>query len=153
MTSSLLINKRKTWIVVADESQAIVYEKKTKSKPMQELFSIANEEGRKKSRDLISDRGGRSFDRFGDGRHTIVKEQSGPKKRAAAAFAKKIAHRINKAVRDGTCDEFALISAPRFLGVLRRALTKTGKNAPGLSIDKEMVGQDAVVIVKLLAEK
>ena len=82
----------------------------------------------------------------------MTKEDAGPKKRAAAAFAKNIALRVNNAVRDGTCDQFAVISAPRFLSVLRRALAKTGKNAPGLSIDKEMVGQDAAAIEKLVVD-
>jgi len=55
-------------------------------------------------------------------------------------------------MHDGTCDEIALIAAPRFLGVLRDALAIAGKVNPVLTIDKEMVGQDAVVIEKLLAE-
>ena len=152
MTFDLLLTRKTTWIIVADESKATIYSRKAKKSPLEELCTLGNDAGRKKPGELMSDRGGRSFDRFGDGRHTLTKEESGPKKRAAAAFAKKIALRINKALRDGTCDEFAVISAPRFLGVLRRALTKTGKNAPGLSIDKEMVGQDAAAIEKLLAE-
>lgn len=152
MTFDLLLAKKTTWVVVADEATATFYSRKSKKAPLEELVTLQNDAGRKKSRDLLSDRGGRSFDRFGDGRHTMTKEESGPKKRAAADFAKKIALRINRAVRDGTCDQFALISAPRFLGVLRRALVKNGKNAPGLSIDKEMVGQDATAIAKLLAD-
>lgn len=152
MTFDLLLTRKTTWVIVADESAATIYSRKSKKSPLEELFRLENEAGRKKSGDLISDRGGRSFDRFGDGRHTMTKEESGPKKRAAAEFAKKIAVRINKAVRDGTCDEFAVIAAPRFLGVLRRALAKAGKITPGLSINKEMVGQDAAAIEKLLAD-
>lgn len=152
MTFDLLLTSKTTWVIVADESSATVYSRQSKKGPLEELFKLENEAGRKKSGDLISDRGGRSFDRFGDGRHTMTKEESGPKKRAAADFAKKIALRINKAVRDGTCDEFAVISAPRFLGVLRQALAKAGKATPGLSIDKEMVGQNATAIEKLLAD-
>lgn len=152
MTSELLLPKKTTWIIVADESAATVYARKSRRGPLTELFSLTNEAGRKKIRDLISDRGGRSFDSHGHGRHTMVKEQTGPKKRAAVAFAKDIAKRINKAVYAGTCDEIALISAPRFLGVLRDALAKAGHVVPALTIDKEMVGQDAVTIEKLLAD-
>jgi len=152
VTFDLLLAKKTTWVIVADETTATIYSRKAKKSPLEELFTLENVTGRKKPGDLVSDRGGRSFDRFGDGRHTITKEEAGPKKRAAAAFAKKIALRINKAMREGTCDQFAVISAPRFLGVLRRALAKTGKNAPGLSIDKEMVGQDAATIEKLIAD-
>lgn len=152
MTFDLLLAKKTTWVIVADEATATIYSRKAKKSPLEELFTLENVTGRKKPGDLVSDRAGRSFDRFGDARHTMTKEETGPKKRAAAEFAKKIALRVNKAVREGTCDDFAVISAPRFLGVLRRAMSKTGKNAPGLSIDKEMVGQDVAAIEKLLAD-
>ena len=152
MTSDLLLTKKTTWIIVADESTATVFVRKSRRGPLTELFSLTNEAGRKKSGDLISDRGGRSFDSHGQGRHTMVKEQSGPKKTAAIAFAKKLATRANKAIHDGTCEEIALISAPRFLGVLRDALAKAGNVVPALTIDKEMVGRDVVAIEKLLAE-
>jgi len=143
--------RKTTWVIVADESAAMVYARKARRGPLIELFTLTNETARKKLGELISDRGGRSFDSHGQGRHTMVKEKSGPKKRAAKAFAKDIAKRINKAVQDGSCDEFALISAPRFLGVLRDALGKAGTVRPALTIDKEMAAQDVAAIEKLLA--
>jgi protein required for attachment to host cells len=152
MTSDLLIARKTVWVVVADESRAYVYERKTATGPLDELFSLENEVGRMKAGDLLADRGGRSFDSHGQGRHTMTKEKSGPKKRAAVAFAKDIAQRIGKAVREGTCDEFILISAPRFLGELRDALGTAGNAVPSRAIDKEMVGRDAADIEKLLAD-
>ena len=152
MRSESLLTKKTTWIIVADESAATVYSRTARRGPLTELFELTNELGRKKFGDLISDRGGRSFDSFGKGRHTMVKEKSGPKKAASAAFAKDIAQRTNKAMHAGACDEVALIATPRFLGVLRDALAKAGNIDIALTIDKEMVGQDAAVIEKLLAE-
>lgn len=152
MRSESLLTSKTTWIIVADESVATVYSRTSRRGPLTELFSLTNEAGRKKIGDLIADRGGRSFDSFGKGRHTMVKEKSGPKKSAAAAFAKNIASRTVKAMREGGCDEVALISAPRFLGVLRNALAKAGNVDPVLTIDKEMAGQDAAAIEELLAE-
>ncbi len=153
MISDLLLNKKSSWVIVADESAATVYARKSRHAPLSELIQLTNETGRKKISDLISDRGGRSFDSHGQGRHTMMKEQTGPKKRASVAFAKDIASQINKAVHDGTCDEIALIAAPRFLGVLRNALEKAGNIIPAVSIDKEMVGRDAADIEKLLDDQ
>ncbi len=150
MISDLLLNKKSSWVIVADESAATIYARKSQHGPLTELFQLANETGRKKIGELISDRGGRSFDSHGQGRHTMVKEQTGPKKRASVAFAKDIASRINNAVRDGSCDEIVLIAAPRFLGVLRDALEKAGNVIPAVTIDKEMVGRDVADIEKLL---
>lgn len=148
--SDLLLNKKTTWIIVADESAATVYAREARHSPLSELFRLANETGRMKSGDLISDRGGRSFDSHGQGRHTMAKEQSGPKKRASQAFAKDIAGRVSSAVREGKCEAIAVIAAPRFLGVLRDALEKAGNVKPAVTIDKEMVGRDAADIEKLL---
>lgn len=111
---------------------------------------MKNEAERKKTGELISDRGGRSFDSHGQGRHTMTKEKSGPKKHAAQAFAKLLAQRIAHAVHKGSCEEIALIAAPRFLGILRDALAKAGNVAPAVTIDKEMVGKDPGAIEKLL---
>jgi len=83
MTSDLLIARKTVWIVVADESRAYVYERKSVAGPLQELFNLENEVGRMKSGELLADRGGRSFDSHGQGRHTMTKEKAGPKKRAS----------------------------------------------------------------------
>jgi len=52
------------WIIVADEAQAIFYTRNARRSPLLELLSLENETGRKKTGDIISDRGGRSFDSF-----------------------------------------------------------------------------------------
>ena len=153
MISDLLLNKKSSWVIVADESAATIYAREARRAPLSELTQLSNETGRKKAGDLISDRGGRSFDSHGQGRHTMMKEQSGPKKRAAVAFAKDIASRVTNAVRDGACDEIVLIAEPRFLGVLRDALDMAGTINPAVTIDKEMVGRDAADIEKLLDDQ
>jgi protein required for attachment to host cells len=153
VTSNLLLNKKTTWIMVADEAAATVYVRKSRHGPLKELFQLTNEAARKKTADLISDRGGRSFDSHGQGRHTMTKEQTSPKKHAAVAFAKDIANRIKSARYDGAYDEFALIAAPRFLGILRDAFDKAGNVSPTVTIDKEMVGRDVAAIAKLLDDR
>jgi protein required for attachment to host cells len=150
VASNLLLNRNTTWIIVADEAAATVYERKSRRGPLTELFQLTNETERKKTAEIISDRGGRSFDSHGHGRHTMAREKSDPKKHASQAFAKTLAQRIARAVHDGSCEEIVLISAPRFLGVMRDALSKAGNVVPAVTIDKELVGKDASVIEKLL---
>ena len=138
-------------VVVADESTAIVYARDSRSGPMRELFSLNNDTARKKTDQLISDSGGRSFDSHGKGRHTMGHEKADPKKIAAMAFAKQIAERIAKGIYDGSSRGFALVAAPRFLGILREALSIATTVEPYATVDKEVVGQSAEVIEKLLA--
>ena len=150
MASTTSFSKKKYWVVVADESRAIIYTQDTTRGPLREISTLENEAARKRIGDLISDRGGRSFDSKGQGRHTMTREKTDPKKQAAIIFAKLIADRIATAKHEGTCRDFALIAAPRFLGLLRDALETAGKIAPYLAIDKDVVGQDIAVIEKLL---
>ena len=141
------------WVVVADESNAIVYARDTRSGPLRKVFSLDNEAARMKTEQLISDSGGRSFDSKGKGRHTMTNEKDDPKKHAASMFAKQIAERIGKVMHDGSCRGFALVAAPRFLGVLRDAVSVATSAEPYATVDKEVVGQDTTVIEKLLASK
>jgi protein required for attachment to host cells len=141
------------WVVVADESNAIIYARDTRSGPLRKVFSLDNEVARMKTEQLISDSGGRSFDSKGKGRHTMINEKDDPKKHAASMFAKQIAERIGKVMHDGSCRGFALVAAPRFLGVLRGAVSVATSAEPYATVDKEVVGQDTTVIEKLLAGK
>jgi protein required for attachment to host cells len=141
------------WVVVADESKAIVYGRDSISGPLRELFSLDNDVARKKMDELISDSGGRSFDSYGKGRHTMSSDQSDPQKAAALAFAKRIAERVAQAMHNGSCRGFALVAAPRFLGVLRKAISIATTAEPYATVDKEVVNQDAAVIEKLLASR
>jgi len=150
MTQAAVSAEKTFWVVVADESRAIFYSRKTRRAPMQELFSTENELARVKTGELLSDRGGRSFDSAGKGRHTMAKEKSGPKRHLAEAFAKQIAERIGKATHAGSCRGYALIAPPRFLGILRDAVSLTSKNEPYQSISKEVVGKDTAFIQKLM---
>lgn len=140
------------WIVVADESQATIYTRDTRRASLAKMCSLENTAGRRKPGDLQTDRGGRSFDSVGAGRHTMATEKVDPKKHASIAFAKLIAVRIGKATHDGSCRGYALIASPRFLGILRDAVAKKCKFEPFKTIDKDVVGHDTAVFQKLVDE-
>lgn len=138
------------WVIVADEARAIFYTRETMRAPLVCSFELDNDAGRKKPGELEADRGGRSFDSFGAGRHSMAKDKSGVKKHAAEAFAKDIAERIGKAVHEGRCRGYAIIAAPRFLGTLRAAVTASCSTDPFRTIAKEVVGRDAGTLQELL---
>ena len=150
MTVAGYRNEKSYWIVVADESCATVYTREQRRSDLVELFSLENTISRQKTGELLSDRGGRSFDSFGAGRHTMAGEKTGPKKQAATVFAKQIAERIGKVTHDGSCRGYVLIAAPRFLGLLRDAVSRSCKFEPYKTVDKDVVGHDTSVIKKLV---
>lgn len=149
--SKTAVRAEKTyWIVVADEAKATIYTRDAKSAPLVELLSLENETARKKIGDLLADRGSRSYDSFGAGRHTMSEEKMDPKMHAAQVFAKQIAERIGKVTHDGSCRDYALIAAPRFLGLLRDAVAKHCKFEPYMTIDKNVVGRDTAFLQNLV---
>ena len=150
MANAKLRTEKTYWIVVADESRANIYTRKAKRSPLIELLALENEMGRRKTGEIMSDRGGRSFDSFGAGRHTMAAEKADPKKHSATVFAKQIAERIAKVTHDGSCRGYALIAAPRFLGMLREAVSRQCSVPPFKTVDKDVVGQDAAVLQKLI---
>ena len=139
------------WVVVCDEFQATFYSREKKYSPMQALALLQNDVAREKSGDLVSDRGGRAFDSQGQGRHTMGGEKTDPKSQANVVFAKEIAERVSAAQSQQRFDRLIVVAAPRFLGLLRPALASAGIE-PERTIDKEVVGRDAAVIEKLLAD-
>lgn len=150
MNQQALKQKNYCWVVVADESKAVFYTREMRTSPMQEAFSLENAVAREKMADVISDSGGRSFDSGGQGRHTMIKENGGPKHQAAALFAKQIAVELQKARHAGAFREFAIVAAPRFLGLLRTALASAGKLEAHVEVDKEVVGKEPDFIAKLV---
>ncbi len=142
--------RRTDWIVVANEAAAVVYARGSRRGPLEKVLGFRNDDARLKTAELVSDRDGRSFDSHGQGRHAMSRERTGPKRHAAEAFAKRIAARMQKALHDGQCEAYALIAAPRFLGMLRKELAGPGLPEPFLSLDKDMVTQDAETIRDLL---
>jgi protein required for attachment to host cells len=137
-------------VVVADEASAILYTRDALYAPLTTWRTLSNEAARMKTGDLISDRGGRSFDSHGEGRHTMAREKASPKQHVATVFARTIAEIVAEDLQSGRCRGYALIAAPRFLGELRRETGILVKEEPYATVDKAVVGSDESVIEKLL---
>ena len=137
-------------IVVADQAMAKFYSRAKRNSALESLCTLRNDSAQKKTAELISDRGGRSFDSFGRGRHTMSNEEVDPRAHDANVFANQIRDRVIKAKRRGEFAELVIIAAPRFLGVLRKSFAASGGITPDRTIDKDVVAQDTSVIRKLL---
>ena len=137
-------------VVVADEASAVFYTRRKVYSPLQKWRTVTNDEARMKTGELIADRGGRSFDSHGHGRHTLTSEKAGPKEHIATVFAGQIAESVSADMQSGNCLGFALVAAPRFLGELRSEISTVVKARPYATVDKAMVGSDEAAISKLL---
>lgn len=138
------------WIVVADQASAEFCFRAKKNGPIDKRFTLENDEARKRTVDLISDRGGRSFDSHGQGRHRMTPRNE-PNDVLATKFAKIIANRLVDIENKEPVSSVVLIAAPRFLGMLRKAKDVAGGVKPSYTIDKDVVGRDERFLEELLA--
>lgn len=137
------------WVLVADEFQARIFSRQKKFSDLVEEASFENPVARMKTGDVMSDRGGRSFDSGGQGRHSMDSDKANPKTESYPAFAKELAREISKAHQAKKFARLAVAAAPRFLGILRPALESAGVKAD-VTIDKAIAGQDVAAIQKVI---
>lgn len=152
MTPPIKPGNKHFLVVVADESKAVFHTRDSLSGPLQKMRTLENEAARLKTNELLADKGGRSFDSHGHGRHTMASDKTDPKKHLAEKFARDISEHIAADVHSGTCRGYALVAAPHFLGTLRAELHSRTSIEPYATVDKNVVGRDEAVIEKLLAD-
>ena len=107
-----------TWIVVADAGRATVYETAGPlgAKPWTQRHEMTAD--LPPSREIGSDRPGRSFDSGGDGRHAI-EPPTDPHDHAKERFALEVVRTLDDGRRHEAFQDLVVVAAPAFLGNLR----------------------------------
>jgi len=126
-----------TWILVAHRGGARIFENRSGERDLNLVESIDHAVGRLQAHELESDRSGRSFDRMGDQRHGMGKEES-PTEHLAVGFARELAARMKSAHEAKRFDKLALVAGPKMLGHLRDALDKHTAAVVSASLDKDL---------------
>jgi protein required for attachment to host cells len=143
--------KKAIWIVVANQAVARTFETKSASGLIEEKTSAIHPASRLKEKDLVTDEPGRTYDRFGAGRH---RADSGSSQHAheAIGFAAEIATTLIDAVSKGAVGTLILVAPATFLGELRRQLDPVTLQHVTLEIVKDLVHLDAHEIRSRLPE-
>lgn len=129
------------WVVVADSSLANIYAAPKKYAPLDEVKTISNPAGRLKVQELTSDLPGRTFDRYGQGRHAMG-QTVGPKQQAILRFAHEIGEYLESSRTQRKFAELMLVAPPEFLGVLRKSLSNDCRDVISVELAKDLVSQD-----------
>lgn len=142
-----------TWIVVAHEAGARVFEHHGPGKGLELIDTIAHPEGRERARDIDSDRPGRSFRKdSGDPRRAAMSRREGPHERAVSDFARALAGKLEHARTGNRYERIVLVAPPRFLGLLRSCLdSPTAQRVVG-SVDKDLVSSSESELIEHLGE-
>lgn len=125
-----------TWVVVADSTRARILS--LEHRALSELEDLVHPASRTPDRDLVSDRGGRSFDSSRQGGRHAMEPQHTPKQVEVDAFARQLAQRLDAARAKGEFDELILIAAPQFLGQLSAHLDDLTQRLVMRRIDKNL---------------
>ncbi|RJX31556.1 MAG: host attachment protein [Oxalobacter sp.] len=126
----------KIWILVANSSQATLMSADSPIAPLSNITTFDNPNARVKTKDLISDRPGRSFDSQGEGRHAMEVEVT-PKQQEQIRFAKLIADRLEEGRKAQAFERLVVAASPAFLGVLRTHFGAPLGALVSLEIDKD----------------
>lgn len=114
---------KRTWILVADAAQARIYLTEAPGAKLRALpdAEFQNPEAHGHTRDLGSDRPGRTQESVGGAHHSLEPRVDWHRE-AKRDFAKRIAAYLDQAALDTRFDRLILVAPPTTLGDLRGAL-------------------------------
>ena len=124
------------WVLVANSAQARILTAASPSGALEEFECLAHPASRLRDQDIASDRPGRTFDRYGPGRHGKAPEVT-PREEEAVRFAEQVAARLRQAHATGEFDRLTIVAAPHFLGLLRERLGPQVSKAVVETLDKD----------------
>ncbi len=127
-----------TWILIADGARARVLAQEKDFAALEPAFEHEEITGSTaQSKEIGSDRPGRSFDSGGQGRHAM-EPPTDPQRYAKYEFARELAHRLEDAAHRDRFARLVLIAAPKTLGDLRELLPPPVKARIVAEIDKDL---------------
>jgi protein required for attachment to host cells len=126
-----------TWIVVADSARAVIYSLSGRPKGLLPVREMAHPKSRLPSRELVSERPGRSFESVGRVRHAVTQSIT-PKMVEKLRFCLEVAHALEMARKEGFIDHLVLVAPPAFLGELKNRLTDKTNRIVDLEIPKDL---------------
>ncbi len=145
---------KKPWIVVANRSEARIFEM-SEGKPKL-LQKIPHNQGKAHDQELKEGKPGRSFSSWSGShsRHTMESEVK-PHEQDAIVFATDLGETLQKARSGNLIDRLTLVADPHFLGVLLSKLDSPTKRLVKTKIQKDLayLSDNEVCEYLLKAEK
>jgi protein required for attachment to host cells len=142
-----------TWILVAHDAGARVFESRGRGEGLDLLETIDHPEGRKRNRDINSDSGGRAFRRnSADPRRAAMNRKESPHEVIVANFARMLCEKLRQARVDNQYGRLVLVAPPRLLGLLRSSLDRPTAQLIVGSLHKDLGSRSEAELVEHLRE-
>jgi protein required for attachment to host cells len=110
-----------SWVLIADGARARILENRGPGKGLQPVEGMVFERDLPPSREILTDRPGRSFESQGAARHAI-ENTSDPHRELKRAFAKRLCQLLESKLKEGAFQRLVLVAPPVTMGDLRQSL-------------------------------
>jgi protein required for attachment to host cells len=127
-----------TWLVVADNSKARIFEVDSHSGPIVELETIVHTQSRLHEQDMTSDLPGRRSGGINGSGGNVYEAENSPKQQESINFAREVANEIEDGRKNNKFKQVMLVAAPGFLGNLRNALSVQTKKVTSFELAKNL---------------
>jgi protein required for attachment to host cells len=113
-----------TWIVAADSSRARIFEVHGIHDPLREIEDFENPAGRLQDHELGSDARGHTSAKGGHEQAHAPQPRVDEVEHQTQLFSKRVSEYLDQARIEHRYDKLCLIAFPKFLGLMRRDLSK-----------------------------
>lgn len=128
-----------TWVVIADGARAHIVVTEGPGTGLTPILDAESAASRTPTRDLGSDKPGRSFESADGSRHAMEPRVDWHRF-AKQQFAKRIADIVDRAAVRGRFHALVLVAPPRTLGDLRKALNDGTRDKVTAELGKDLTG-------------
>lgn len=139
-----------TWILIADGARARIFANLGPGKGIAPVEGGVLKSDHAPSRELASDRPGRTFESADVTRHAIDPAQD-PHRELKRAFAVRLATFIEEHLAENAFDRLVLVAPPVTLGDLRAALSNPVKQRVSAELDNDLTNTPVEELPKHLA--
>lgn len=141
-----------TYVIIADSSQAKLFEYDQKMSSLTQLRTLEHPEGRMQDHELDSDHDGRQANSAVGGSHGYGGDKSS-QRHEVEVFAAHVAQHLEQERNAGHYQHLILIAPPQFLGNLRKELTTDCARLVTMELNKNLVNERAEVIIARLQDR
>jgi protein required for attachment to host cells len=125
------------WVLVADAARARLFQVE---QPQQVLSAALGQEligSNLRSREIASDRPGRTFDSGGEGRHA-KEPPTDPARHAQEEFARDVVRLLDEKRESRAFERLIVVAPPQFLGDLRAAMSQQLQASVAAEVAKDL---------------
>lgn len=126
-----------TWFVLTDGSRTRILERRAEGPGYEVVEEFESADARVPSREIMSDRPGRVQESAYTAHHAVDARHDAHRQRKDA-FARELAHRLNRAATDDLFQALILYAAPRTLAILREKLEDAARGKIKAEVPKDL---------------